>query len=131
MNRTTTTRNARRGFTIIEVMIVLVIIGVIGGIVGLNLIGAAQQSRVQATEQTMQTVRGALKLYYTQNGKYPESSSWLSDIQNSLNAPAEDAWGNPLVYQQMNDGAGFVIYSDGADGVAETDDDIELGPDHE
>ncbi len=131
MNRTTTTRSARRGFTIIEVMIVLVIIGVIGGIVGLNLIGASQEARVDATKQSMGTVRSALKLYFTQNGKYPESSSWLTDIQNSLNAPAEDAWGNPLVYQQMDNGAGFVLYSDGADGVAETDDDIEIGPDHE
>lgn len=132
MHRTThTARAARRGFTIIEVMIVLVIIGVIGGIVGLNLIGAAQQSRIQATEQSMETVRAALKIYHTQNGNYPETGTWLADIQNTLNAPAEDAWGNQLAYRQTNSGGGFALYSDGPDGIADTDDDLELGPDHE
>lgn len=124
-------RTHRPGFTIIEVMIVLVIIGVIGGIVGLNLIGAQSQAKVSATKATMKQVVQALKMYYSTNNNYPPSATWQQEIRNTLNAPADDAWGNPLAYYQTDDGKGFMLYSNGEDGMPETEDDIMVGPDHE
>ena len=123
--------STRRAFTIIEVMIVLVIIGVIGGIVGLNLIGAQSQAKVSATKSTMQQVRTALGMYRSTNNTYPPTNNWQQAIRNTLNAAPNDAWGNPLVYYQTEDGKAFMLYSNGEDGIPDTEDDILIEPDHE
>lgn len=133
MTRPNTRRSLARsrGFTIIEVMVVLVILGLIGGIVGINLIGAQSTARVKTTRQSMATVKQALTMYYTSNSTYPPTATWLQNIRNTLNAPADDAWGNPFVYYQTEDGKSFKLYSNGEDGIAETEDDILVEPDHE
>jgi general secretion pathway protein G len=130
MNRRTV-RSARRAFTIIEVMIVLVILGLIGGIVTLNLVGAADDAKIETTKQSMQQVAGGLTMYRTRNNDYPATDTWKSDLRNTFSGDLEDAWGNELVYFQTEDGKAFQLWSNGPDGVPETEDDILVEPDHE
>ncbi len=120
-----------RGFTIIEVMVVLVILGLIGGIVTLSLVGATTQAKVDTTKQSMQQIQSAFKMHYTRNNNYPASADWQQAIQNTLSKAPEDAWGNQFLYYQLDDGKNFQLWSAGPDEIQETDDDIMIGPDGE
>lgn len=129
--RTTPARAGRRAFTIIEVMIVLVILGVIGGIVAINLVGAAKQARIDATELSMKTVVGGLKAYRARETNYPATETWKDDLRNLIASnDLTDAWGNEFIYYRVGEG-GFELWSNGPDQLPDTEDDIPMGPDHE
>jgi len=126
-------RSVRRGFTIIEVMIVLVIISLIGSIVAINFVGAAQEARIKTTKASLQSVQTALKLYHGTNGSYPTATGDISVLiqQNilQLGEIPKDAWGTPI--QLYSDGINYTILSAGPDKAFETDDDLSLQPDHQ
>ena len=64
----------RRGFTLVEVLIVIAIIGLLAGLLLPSLLGAKQQARMGATQATLQALRGALEQYQSRFGDYPPSS---------------------------------------------------------
>jgi general secretion pathway protein G len=120
----------RGAFTVIEVMIVLVIIGIIGGIVTFNLVGAADQARVDSTRQSMETIAGAIKMYHTRHAEFPPDLSYVRNTLNTGGGIPDDAWNQPFDYYLTSDG-GFALISNGPDKVAETGDDIFWNPDFE
>ncbi|MBL0926792.1 MAG: type II secretion system protein GspG [Phycisphaerales bacterium] len=114
---------ASRGFTLLELMIVLIIIAVLGTIVTLNFVGAGDKAKYDATRATMKSVVAALSLYRTNYGTYPPSNPGLNVLvqQNLLNPPVlpTDAWERPLVYMSPGPKGfeGFLLVSWGKDGV--------------
>jgi general secretion pathway protein G len=145
MNRTrkpeTSIRN-QRGFTFLEIMLVVVIIGVLASIVALSLRGRSKEAKINATEAEMEIIGTALEQYEIENGMYPTTEQGLDAL---LRKPAtspepknwkspyltksqelDDPWGNPYQYTQpgRNNTDGFDLKSNGPDGVEGGEDDI-------
>ncbi|WP_339649813.1 type II secretion system major pseudopilin GspG [Halopseudomonas pelagia] len=119
----------QRGFTLIEIMVVLVIMGIMAALVVPNLMDRPDQARATAASNDVGAIMQALKLYRLDNGSYPTAQQGLqalvekptvgkepSNWRNYLEKLPNDPWGNP--YQYLNPGTyGEVdVFSLGADG---------------
>jgi len=123
------TRTAQRGFTLIELMVVLVIIGVLAALIVPNVIERADDARVTAARTDINNLMQALKLYRLDNQRYPTAEQGLQALlTRPTTGPAapnwkpyveklpNDPWGHP--YQYMNPGikGEIDVLSFGADG---------------
>ena len=122
-------RALRRGFTLIELMVVLVIIGVLAALIVPNVLDRTDDARVTAARTDVNNLMQALKLYRLDNQRYPSTEQGLAALvtkPSAAPAPANwrryveklpnDPWGRP--YQYLNPGVhGEVdVLSLGADG---------------
>ena len=121
-----------RGFSLIEIMVVLVIIGLLIGIVAPNVLDSADEARVQKVYADFKNVETALKLYRLDNYIYPSTEQGLESLvtRTSLDPVPrkfrdngylpelpEDPWGRPYLYLSPGENKEYDIYTYGADGV--------------
>jgi type II secretion system protein G len=71
----TAPREAERGFTLIELMIVVAIIAILAGILIPNFVNARSQAQTAACESNLRAIATALELYYADNQVYPTASA--------------------------------------------------------
>lgn len=125
-----TARQSEKGFTLIEIMIVIVIIGVLATLVIPNIMGRPDEARAVSARADVSTITQALKLYKLDNGRYPTTEQGLNALvsrptaepvprnwKNYLDKLPQDPWGTP--YQYSNPGTHnneIDVYSFGADG---------------
>ena len=122
---------AARGFTLIELMVVLVIIGVLAALIVPNVLDRTDDARATAARTDVNNLVQALKLYKLDNQRYPTAEQGLEALVRKPTAGAippnwkpyldklpADPWGRP--YQYVNPGVkGEIdVFSFGADGVA-------------
>lgn len=124
-----------RGFTLVEVLVVLVIIGLLASIVAPNILDSADKARVQKVQADFKSIETALKIYKLDNFNYPSSEQGLQalvekpsidPIPNNwkkngyLDELPVDPWGRPYLYLSPAEfGSGeYDIYTLGADGVS-------------
>ena len=125
--------STQRGFTLIEIMVVVVIIGVLGAIVVPQFMSRPDQAKVTAAHTDIQAISTALEMYRLDTFNYPSTQQGLEALvtrptgtplaknwnpQGYLKSLPIDPWGTP--YQYLNPGthsAGYDLFSFGADGV--------------
>jgi len=80
MNRST------KGFTLVEILIVVIILGILAAIVIPQFTQASDDARLSALQSDLQTVRSQLELYNVQHGNYPDmkysAGAWAADTAN-------------------------------------------------
>ena len=126
-------RIAERGFTLIEIMVVVVIMGILAALVVPKLMGRTDYARIAAAKQDVATIMQALKLYKLDNQSYPTTEQGLQALLTKpTSGPAangwktggyleklpKDPWGNPYQYLSPGIRGEADVLSFGADGQA-------------
>ena len=121
----------QRGFTLIEIMVVVIILGILTAIVAPNVISRVGDAQVQAAKQDIRAIEGALNLYRLDNFNYPTTEQGLAALQARpadpnirnwkgpyLQKDPIDPWGNPYQYLSpgQRSGGEIDIYTLGRDG---------------
>src|SRR5579864_9456211 len=103
----------QRGFTLIEIMVVVVIMGILAALIVPKLMGRTDDARILAARQDIATLMQALKLYKLDNRRYPTTEQSLQAlvVKPTSGPPADgwktggyidklpkDPWGNPYQY---------------------------------
>ncbi len=125
--------NNEKGFTLLEIIVVVFILGLLAAIVAPKIIGRTDDARIADAKMQIRNFETALKLYKLDNGFYPETSQGLQAL---VEQPAtgripqkyrqggyleqktipDDPWGNPYLYLCPGLHGDFDIMSFGADG---------------
>ena len=128
-----------KGFTLLEVMIVLAILGMIIGMVSSNLLGSSDSAKVQSTAIEIRNLESVLDMYKLKTGNYPTTEQGLEALVSSpeiepiprnypeegfLDRLPEDKWGNPYILVSPGETGKYDLYSMGPDGQEGTEDDI-------
>lgn len=129
----------QRGFSLLELMVVLVILGILASMIVPNVMGSRDEGERQKVVSDIVALENALDMYRLDNGIYPTTEQGLDALVNEprmdpqprryrqggyIRRLPRDPWGNE--YQLLNPGQynTIDIFSAGPDGQPGTDDDI-------
>jgi general secretion pathway protein G len=123
----------QRGFSLVEILVVLVILGLLVSVVAPTVLNQADDARVQKVYADFANIATALKLYRLDNFVYPSSEQGLEALVEKSTLDPEprnfkqggyldrlplDPWGRPYLYLSPGENGEFDLYSLGADGLA-------------
>ena len=125
--------NSKKGFTLLEVLVVLVILGGLAAIVAPKIISHIEESKVTDAKIQIRNLETGLKSYYMDNGFYPSTDQGLQALVEEpttgripqhyrsggyleQNKVPKDPWGNPYVYTSPGQHGDFDIMSLGPNG---------------
>jgi general secretion pathway protein G len=122
-------RPGEAGFTLVEILVVITIIGLIMGLVGPRVLNYLSESKVKAATIQIESLSGALDLYYLDLGRYPTTAqglaalvqrpggaaAWNGPYLKGNNVPA-DPWGHAYLYRSPSDHGPYEIVSLGSSG---------------
>ena len=127
-----TTRQGSRGFTLIEIMVVVIIIGLLAAVIVPQIFGRVDDARIAKSKQDIQAIETALTMYKLDNFKYPTSEQGLVALVQKPADPTihnwreggylkrvnKDPWGNEYQYRiPSTHGGEYDLFSMGPNGV--------------
>ena len=125
-SRSSRRRAGARGFSLVEMLVVVAIVGLLVGLVGPAAMRQLQSSRVNATEAQIDQLRAAIDIYQIDTGRLPTEDRGLNALIADAGTPGwngpylrdgelpSDAWGGGFIYRF--DGERVWVISLGADG---------------
>lgn len=123
-------RTRVRGFTLLELLVVMVIIGMLAGFVGPKFFAQIGKSASKTAKAQLDALEKSLDQYRLDNGGYPTTEQGLASLnERPANAPKwqgpylkkalpMDPWGKPYIYKAPGDHGEFDLQSLGKDGQA-------------
>jgi general secretion pathway protein G len=131
---------SRRGFTFLEIMLVVVIIGILVAVVGPNLVGKTKKAKIGAVKQQIQNLKTALSTFEITAGRFPTTEEGLEALvqlpsgldEEEWDGPyidadvmPDDPWKQPYQYKQPGEKSrNYDLWSFGPDELDNTEDDI-------
>jgi len=122
-------RTGSRGFTLVEVMVVVVILAVLAALVVPRVVGRTDEARVVAAKQDIASIMQSLKLYRIDNSRYPTNDQGLEALvtrpatepqpinwKSYLDKLPKDPWGRTYLYLSPGVHSEIDVFSLGADG---------------
>jgi general secretion pathway protein G len=124
-----------RGFTLIELMVVIVILGILAGLIIPRIMGRPDEARRAKAQLQIQSIETSLKLYRLDNGSYPTTEQGLQALVEAPSSGTlakswraggylekgklpKDPWNNEYVYLCPGAHGDYDLSSLGADGEA-------------
>ena len=128
-------KSKNKGFTLLEVMVVVVIIAIMAAAVGPKLLENINTARKKRAATDIISLEGTLKLYKAENYAYPSTDQGLEALINKpssdptpknwrqyMEKTPKDPWENPYKYLSPGSHGDFDLYSFGPDGIQSEDD---------
>jgi general secretion pathway protein G len=123
-------RRAAKGFTLIEIMVVVVIIGLLAAMIAPNIMGNLDRAEINRARQDVRSIETALNLYRLDNFRYPSTDEGLQALVTNpgessapnwkaggyLKSMPLDPWNRPYLYLNPGRQGEFDVFSLGADG---------------
>ena len=129
-------RRSEKGFSLIELIVVLVILGLLAAVVGPKVYDKLAKGKDQIAKIQIKEIEGAIQLFSFDMGRNPDSAEGLEALVRNpgsfdawkgpylAKALPMDPWGKPYLYRAPGTYGDFDLYSVGADGTEGNDDDI-------
>lgn len=129
----------QKGFTLIEIMVVVIIIGVLTALIAPNIIGQSDKARITAAKADIHTIAMQLDLYKLDNFFYPSTDQGLQALVTKPSGSPEpknwksdgylprlpiDPWLNSYIYVSPGAHGSYDLSSPGPDGRPGNDDDV-------
>jgi general secretion pathway protein G len=126
--------NSQRGFTLIELMVVIVILGILAGLIVPRIMGRPEEAKQLKAKLQIESLETSLKLYKLDNGTYPTTDQGLQALIEPPSSGIipqkwreggyiekgrlpKDPWGGEFVYLSPGVHGDYDLISYGADGV--------------
>jgi general secretion pathway protein G len=123
-----------KGFTLIEIMVVIVILAMLAALVGPKLMGRTDDAKIQTTRTQIGNLETALKFYKLDNGVYPSTEQGLNALVAKPTTGVipknykeggylekkqlpRDGWGNDFLYVSPGEHGDYDLFSYGTDGA--------------
>jgi len=133
----------KRGFTLVEIMVVVVIIGLLAGLVGPRLVGQSESAKITTALTQIKNFEQSLELFHLNNGFFPTTDQGLASLVSKPTIPPEpknyqaggylkakavpkDPWGNDYVYLSPGDKTEYDIISFGPAGRGRNDESARI-----
>ena len=122
-------RKAERGFTLVEMLVVITIIALIMALAGPRVLNYLTDAKIKAAKIQIQSFASALDLYYLDSGQFPTTAeglrallerpggttAWAGPYLKGDIVPS-DPWGRPYIYRSPGQHGAYDLTSYGADG---------------
>ncbi len=130
-------KELQRGFSLIEIMVVVVILGILAALIVPNIMNRPEQARIVKASQDVKAIQNALELFKLDNGFYPSNDQGLNALVTKpsssptpqnwnqyLQSLPKDPWGNTYNYMNPGQHGEVDVYTNGPSGQAEGENSV-------